>query len=614
MNYNRHNNKILGASMKFIFLVTLYMSFSTSWADSPAPRNSFTEKTKNGKFIFFMNEDYVENKKRSSGLYKLDALGNIDGESIWSVDWYGRLSYLSPSGQYIIRYGGWPTHLGQRAFGFYNNGKLTKEYIISDLLVDPTKRQSSVSHFEYILKQKINHKSMTLDLNLYDGSSYKIDIKTGEILKSTYKGEKILSTGKGFFYSYKGDQKVAVIHKGKSLTVDIKTFKVLGDAHIMGKRFIYDYLEKGTYAKDKKSVFFNGNKLKNADAKSFAINKKFPYLNYAYDKNYVYLYGEKAHPVFHGETFIIIDKKYSKDKNFVYKNGKKIPGLHGASFKFLKNIGQYRYCKDKFAVYYQQSRENDWPKPLGTEKWKKLLGADGKSFHHYHENYYKDNKGVFQNGKTIIKGPSAKSFKLNKGVEYERSDQYTKKKGNVFFNGMIVRSIDANSFRKNHIKQIYFDKKGPIVNTMRVKGVHFETFKFVGGGFYKDKNSVYFLSKKFHGADPDSFEKLGTNFSKDKNHVFYKRGIVKGADPKFFKSISYHYGRDNKHVYYMLNKLKNAHAASFKEVDIGYKRIVMQDKDNLYHNGFTLPGSVKKNLIMLRKRNKTNPLLQFQQN
>ncbi|MCX7821174.1 MAG: DKNYY domain-containing protein [Brevinematales bacterium] len=106
----------------------------------------------------------------------------------------------------------------------------------------------------------------------------------------------------------------------------------------------------------------------------------------------------------------------------------------------------------------------------------------------------------------------------------------------------------------------YFDIRE--LKFIPLKGIQAKKFKaydldFAGENYWgTDGRFVYFHDKMVEGADPESFEYLGLGYGKDKNKVYYFRDsgffVIKEADPKTFQLVR---GRkvdaiDKNYIYY----------------------------------------------------------------
>jgi hypothetical protein len=163
-----------------------------------------------------------------------------------------------------------------------------------------------------------------------------------------------------------------------------------------------------------------------------------------------------------------------------------------------------------------------------------------------------------------------------------------KDKSRVYIDGIFVADLDPQTIMpipgssdmfkdKNNIYRLGADQTNP----QGIYSVAFydpKTFEILGNEYSKDKNGVYFKTRKIIGADPSTFTvftvpKLSPgkgayviySYAKDKNAVYYTTEytteIVPDADPETFTPVSdrdvyvYNYGKDKNFVYYQITKI-----------------------------------------------------------
>jgi hypothetical protein len=138
-----------------------------------------------------------------------------------------------------------------------------------------------------------------------------------------------------------------------------------------------------------------------------------------------------------------------------------------------------------------------------------------------------------------------------------------------------------------------------------IGGADSATFSYLGGGFAKDKNHAYLNQQVFSQADPASFAKIDNYFAKDNNAIYasYQDGekdcvtgkspindcVVKGADPTTFVSLGRGYGKDKTAVYnFSSGKVVGADLDSFVSLktpeNLGYGPDA-KDKNGQYSLG-----------------------------
>ncbi|ABG58395.1 DKNYY domain-containing protein [Cytophaga hutchinsonii] len=223
----------------------------------------------------------------------------------------------------------------------------------------------------------------------------------------------------------------------------------------------YDYFITDT------SVYFNGSKLKNADAKTFTHFNNRGY--------------------------------YSKDKNQVYYNSKKIDTADAATFQPLLHDDTKSFWHDKNNAYYQWNQ--------------RIKGADGASLEYAGERYVYDRKHVFFEN-TLLQDADRTTFKTMPG-------NTGKDNKNVFIRSIKVTAVkDPASFEiisiqdelfgkdKNQIYALHYSAEQPLIP---FPDADIATFEVIGEQYAKDKNKVYYYSYHLNeirvlaDADPETF-------------------------------------------------------------------------------------------------------------
>ncbi|RVU84769.1 hypothetical protein EOL70_10995 [Leucothrix sargassi] len=157
------------------------MVTSSVLADSFGPPTSYSELTKNNKYVFVMlvpgSWDRTLSEYKRSGLYKN---GSLKPE--WLVNWYADGVSPNSDGKHLIRHGPWASVISQEAFSFFKNGKLIKSYKISDLVKDESKLLHSVSHIEWSDDMHYFEDEGVLYVKTIDQHKYVISIYSGEMI------------------------------------------------------------------------------------------------------------------------------------------------------------------------------------------------------------------------------------------------------------------------------------------------------------------------------------------------------------------------------------------------------------------------------------------------
>lgn len=248
------------------------------------------------------------------------------------------------------------------------------------------------------------------------------------------------------------------------------------------------------YAKDKNHFYFGSSIVEHADPETVVL------LDYAYlkDKNNVFYYGALMNDV-DFETFETIRTHYAKDKNHVYKGADIIVDADPETFIFMGEINTIpEYAVDKNTAFYRGESIPD---------------SEGISFQLLNDHYSKDKGNVYYES-IIIEGADSASFELLDNDSYAKDSKY------IYFQGDRITKADRNSF------------------------------ELLLGGFSKDKNNVYQIfytdvsARKvviLEGVNPDFFEALNNYYAIDLEHQvvyckFYET-FENGSGPFNFKPI-----------------------------------------------------------------------------
>lgn len=339
-----------------------------------------------------------------------------------------------------------------------------------------------------------------------------------------------------------------------------------------------EYSLNGNYIWNTKAAYFNGDAIKEVDARSFTVLEYIhpngtllrhmfdphgkPDIIYAKDKNAVYYKG-KIIPNAKSNTFEVISFYCAKDDNYVYCGGKKTqtqPDI--ATFVYLvsaKNYSITPYYKDKNQVYV------DYP----YNSLNVIEGADPDSFTFGEYASYATDKSFVYFGSEKIEGSHGPSFST-----FKNAPGYAKDKNQVYFYKKILPQANPETFNpmstgysivkagKDH-QHVYHDAE-------IVDGVDAQSFELIDGAYSKDKNQVYYHFKPVENADPDTFSKLeGTHYYQDKSRVFYQQTMLPDSDPQSLRALNRNnsftgYARDDKQVYFYEKIVQDADLATFE--------------------------------------------------
>ena len=182
-------------------------------------------------------------------------------------------------------------------------------------------------------------------------------------------------------------------HKDK-LDADPKTFQVL---------------KFDTYAKDNNSVFYQGEKIIGADAKTFEALGDF----YARDKNFGW-YGKDTIKTSKGKTFKVINDYYSTDGFDVFYETSPLHMAEPRSFKFVYGEGEYQ-CWTTDGVYYYY---NNSKVPSDDYKNLKIYPTSGGLSKDKSWVYFLDHKLNYDiDGKKVVDTIDVASFEVTGYIE-----------------------------------------------------------------------------------------------------------------------------------------------------------------------------------------------------
>jgi hypothetical protein len=337
---------------------------------------------------------------------------------------------------------------------------------------------------------------------------------------------------------------------------DGESFEILKYSNIEDRCFDVNYSNAFEYAKDKNSIYRNGEilNIKDADLKTFQVlNRK-----YSKDKNFVYFKGKKLEKI-DSLSFEIIDNTgyervptLAKDKNFVYFNNIKLEDLNSNNTKVLKKVGYYEniwFIADNKNVYI-----ND----------KKIENADRDSFFVYEgdENqfttYSFDKNSVFY-AENKISNSDPKTFEfIDANYQKDKNNYY--EKGKIIPFGELPEEIQEREKEGcKKINEYFICEKKVYAGILEIKGVDPNTFEAMEELYAKDKNNIYHRGEALtNNADPKSFRIIDHRYTSDKKNVYYFDTKLPGVDPLTFSKISHYYIRDKNTIYFENNSLRSS--------------------------------------------------------
>ena len=473
-----------------------------------------------------------------------------------------------------------------------------------------------------------------------------------------------LSTFKILNDKYAKDNKSVYFSGNKSYEdVDSKTFEVLPNNYSKDKNSVYrpinEWIQKidganpktikvlnEFYSKDDKNVYYDSDKISNADVNSFVVLEEG--YSYAKDKNAVYYSGEKiegANP----KTFkIIADGMYSKDDKNVYAAEKVIKGTDPQTFKDIPET--IYYARDKNNLYYYFGDVKNLGK-INEKNFKVLdspLIKNGNEIYYFGEKldiknpekfevirndlsdpsmiiYGKDDKNVY----VVTPYKEAGYLKIIKNADKDtfevmQNSNYSKDKNNIYYaeyNVVQLQDVDKNSFILVEDEDFSYDKKNVYYRGRKLNDISSNGFKVVRLvnrrniplNFLSDNKNIYKLITVFDEetgelksvktavvknpkVDSKTFETFSYsgNYFRDKNNMyyeneFYKMGLKKiaGADRNSFEVLNDEFSRDKNNVYYYGNKMKGINPDGFEFVGGDFKNdediiSFLKTKDKVY--------------------------------
>lgn len=409
--------------------------------------------------------------------------------------------------------------------------------------------------------------------------------------------------------------------KSKVKDVDIESFEplredrgLIGDYYAKDNKSVYRFgkklkdvlpeefeIVKENYVKDSKNVYkieseitdiipiFSGNKintkkisLDGLDVKTFRAlenGKDVTSIDYFVDKNNIYYAYENLEKIQGADknSFEVLGYYIAKDKNNVYYKGRKMENVDSASIKTFGNfIG-----KDKNRVFYITGNED-------------IKDADASSFEIMGDTYYfRDKNNIFvikysndfPDGEGFIKLPN-----IDRNSFITLSEEIGKDKNGVYYIDEKINGINPNKVKviekigqDNYILQSgnnyyltfnsnkdLYDRKNDKIEAKKINNLNidFSTFKYFGiFNYYKDKNSFYY--------HPDNdFKKI-------------KSGIDVGSADKVLELNNF--VKDKNNLYYFSNgKIEkinlNIDVKSlefFDDIDSSYSSYI-KDRNNVY--------------------------------
>ena len=386
-----------------------------------------------------------------------------------------------------------------------------------------------------------------------------------------------------------------------------KFFKIIAGVFILANLGMAEYVKKDNavyykYSEEDDSEF----KVENVDLGTFKIlNDK-----YAKDRKNVYFSGNKSFEDVDSKTFEVLPQYYSRDKNNVYRPiNEWIHKINGANPKTIKVLNEY-YSKDDKNVYYDSDR---------------ISNADVNSFVVLEgdHSYAKDKNTVYYSGEKI-KGANPRTFKIISDGMYSKDDR------NVYAAADIIKDADSQTFRRIPETNYARDKNtlyyyfGDVKNLGKINE---KDFKVLDNNLVKNGNEMYYLGEKANIKNPEKFEPLKISddkyilYGKDDENIYVvtsdeKYGYfkaIKNADKDTFEVMEKdtRYSKDKNNVYYAgynVVQLQDVDKDSFVIAD---ENAFSYDKKNVYYAGRKLNDISSNGFKVTRLDNRPNLPINF---
>ena len=386
-----------------------------------------------------------------------------------------------------------------------------------------------------------------------------------------------------------------------------KFFKIIAGVFILANLGMAEYVKKDNavyykYSEEDDSEF----KVENVDLGTFKIlNDK-----YAKDRKNVYFSGNKSFEDVDSKTFEVLPQYYSRDKNNVYKPiNEWIQKIDGANPKTIKVLNEF-YSKDDKNVYYDMD---------------KILDADVNSFEITgKERYYaKDKNSVYYLGEKI-EGANPKTFKIISDGSYSKDDK------NVYAGLEIVKGADPQTFKEifgtNYArdKNNFYYYYGYVKNLGKINEKNFKVLDYY---LVKNGNEMYYAGEKVNIKNPNKFEVIKTSddndilygkddeniyvVTSDEKHGYFK--VIKNADKDTFEVMEKdtRYSKDKNNVYYAGYNVVQLQDVDKDSFVIGEENGFSYDKKNVYYAGRKLNDISSAGFKVTRLVNRPNLPINF---
>lgn len=298
----------------------------------------------------------------------------------------------------------------------------------------------------------------------------------------------------------------------------------------------FEDLDDG-YGRDKTHAFFQGGIINGADGSSFRTLKQ----GYAADNRHVYLAGNRVENADPG-TFKVHTNYFAEDTNDFFWMGKALNVRDKKSFQLLGNADSWEtlWAKDKYNGYYLSGNsiagidyETFHPVDAQRPKQSGSYAADKSRVYFMEKVIPGADPETFEEIDFYVGQDKHRAYKQEKPLEIKDYTKLTRLGRLMYSDGINI-----------------YDSEFHIMPDADVS-----TFVHISDNWYKDKNNVWWNTKKLPGANPNTFSPVRVsayyhgkleinssgdfNFGKDEKTVFFQDSIIQGADPESFEKINF---------------------------------------------------------------------------
>jgi len=220
-----------------------------------------------------------------------------------------------------------------------------------------------------------------------------------------------------------------------------------------------------------------------------------------------------------------------------------------------------------------------------------LLYATGYSFYGTNPLWWAVTIAIFGTLICIICGLPRQFVNVSMGIA---NYDYFIKDRNVYLKGKRIKGADAKTFTHFNNRGYYSkDKNQVYYNTKKLDSSDASTFQPLASdetsSYWHDKYHAYYKWKRIIGANGASFIYAGYDYAFDQNNVFFQDKLMKEADRATFQSLKMFIGRDAENVF-----VQNIRSTNIKDIT-SFQLITLQeetfgkDKDQIYVIRYTPP-------------------------